>query len=272
MVSVGDDAGPKPRIGQLLPDVVGMTADGAVGPVAQVRAQSGAGVDSRRDLVGFGGRVSDRHHHPVGGNPFDELDSPVDFGRQRHQPDPTPGRLLQPAELVVVGPADMFERVGTAGPIDVRDVRSLEVAAGHHRLDPALPPTRFVDGPESRIECFERGGDQCRAQPRDAVGKVRFERVDHVVGGQRGTGKPGAGVSVDLQIQQCRGDQWPVVDRTRRPGRHDPLDPALGDLDRDRLGGVVASCLNGEAHGRVSSRVNRAWQSSSRVPSGSVTA
>jgi len=174
-MAVRDDARHQPGIAQLVPDVIRMTPDLAVSSVAQVGTQTCPGIDSRFDLLCVRSRVTDRNDQArIDGFP-DKRHGTFGFGSQCDQPDPSAGSFLVLAEFIPVRLADVLQRMSASRPVFFRNVRSFEMAAGHHLIGPGRLFAGLPDRGESGQKRFVRGGHQSGHQPRDTELRVRFE-------------------------------------------------------------------------------------------------
>src|SRR5205085_11569197 len=112
---------------ELLPNVVGMPAHDAVGPIAQVRGHGGPRADRIRNVARLGGSMTDAYDDVVSNQGFDILCRFGPLWRHSHQANAAFRRALPTAELVDIRRTYPLPRMGAARAVVGRDVRTLDV-------------------------------------------------------------------------------------------------------------------------------------------------
>jgi hypothetical protein len=100
-------------------------------------------------------------------------------------------------------------------------------------------PQRGQRALERRVRIRDDRG----AQPRDAETEVFLENPEHFVDSDSLFAEPRASVAIDLQIEEPRRDERPVVGVAFRPRRFNGSDPFALDCDPDRLAVFIAAAV-----------------------------
>src|SRR6476646_1372852 len=99
-MTIDDQAGDEPVVGELLPQKVGMSRQYLRAPVAEVRREPGTGADGVANLRGRCRAVPNRGNDVVRDEVLDKRQRPGNFGGEGNHDDPPTGRLVATLEVV----------------------------------------------------------------------------------------------------------------------------------------------------------------------------
>ena len=212
MDAVADEAGREAVFGQLLPEVVRMTGQDAVGAVAEVRRQGGAGGDGVLNLLAIGARVAEGDDDAFADQGLDVGGGGGPFGRDGNQLHQTTRNLLPAFVFVDVGRADAGERMGAARPFFGGDMGAFDVEAFD---GDAFGQGLFggVEIGQGAAHAFDGAGDDGGQQSGDATSELGAQAAGDVFAAGGGGVVVDSVVAVHLEVDEAGDDVVEFADR-----------------------------------------------------------
>ncbi len=202
VVTVADQPGGEPVVGQLRPDRVRVPGQRREDAVAQVRGQGRARVGGRLELPRAGVGVAERDPHAGRHDGRDLRGCPLGVRGDGHV-----------AQRAVAGPAghlggvhraDLRQVVRSARPVLPRKEGSFDVRERDRRGDDRVGAPGVRDGPQGRGDRLFGAGDDRRYPAGDPAPGEDVRDTRHRVRGGFGAVDVEAAIAVDLQVDQPR--------------------------------------------------------------------
>ena len=168
MDAVGDEIGKQPILGELGEDGVVELVHGLRHAIAEMRREGKPGLYRLSKHLSFRGAVAHRDDLAARLRPADELERPLDLGRERDEKDRPPKPRLQPLDKGRIGGRHRLMRVTPAITFGGIQERPFEMISRAHAGAEAARLNSAVERLEAGLERIGKRGDQGREATRDA--------------------------------------------------------------------------------------------------------